>query len=124
MSSLYSVSLGGGYSSALNRAVNSATQKVQHFTPSIIKRKDISMAYIANLCDEASLFFVSLLPQGVTFAVAAGNEDENACDTSPASAYYAFTVGASDERDRFASFSNYGYCVTIIAPVSCHLSVT
>ena len=38
MSSLYSVSLGGGYSSALNRAVNSATQKVQHFTPSIMNR--------------------------------------------------------------------------------------
>jgi subtilisin family serine protease len=86
--SIANVSLGGGYSSALNRAVNSATQK------------------------------------GVTFAVAAGNEDENACDTSPASAYYAFTVGASDERDRFASFSNYGYCVSIIAPVSCSLSVT
>ena len=38
MSSLCSVSLGGGYSSALNRAVNSATQKVQHFTPSIMNR--------------------------------------------------------------------------------------
>ena len=60
-------------------------------------------------------------PQGVTFAVAAGNEDVNACDVSPASAYYAFTVAASDEKDRFASFSNYGYCVTIIAPVSCSL---
>ena len=60
----------------------------------------------------------SLCPQGVTFAVAAGNEDVNACDVSPASAYYAFTVAASDENDRFASFSNYGYCVSIIAPVS------
>ena len=109
MSSLCSVSLGGGYSSALNRAVNSATQKVQHYIPSRMNR------YIHGIL---------LLPQGVTFAVAAGNENANACNTSPASAYYAFTVGASDEQDRFAYFSNYGVCVSIIAPVSCHLSVT
>lgn len=55
--------------------------------------------------------------QGVTFVVAAGNKAANACYFSPASAYYAFTVGASDERDRFASFSNHGHCVSIIAPV-------
>jgi len=46
----------------------------------------------------------------------AGNEGQDACGTSPAGAPEAFTVGASDITDRFASFSNFGSCVSIVAP--------
>ncbi|GAB3645819.1 serine protease [Glycomyces tarimensis] len=53
---------------------------------------------------------------GVTFAVAAGNEDQNACNVSPASTASAITVGATDSRDMRASFSNYGSCVDVFAP--------
>jgi len=53
---------------------------------------------------------------GVTFIVAAGNENTDACRRSPASAPLAFTVGATDNADRRASFSNYGKCVDIFAP--------
>ena len=35
---------------------------------------------------------------GVTFAVAAGNENQNACNTSPARTLEAITVGAHDKR--------------------------
>lgn len=48
--------------------------------------------------------------------IAAGNEFQDACATSPASTPEAITVGASDSRDQFADFSNYGTCVDIIAP--------
>ncbi|WP_030144490.1 S8 family serine peptidase [Glycomyces sp. NRRL B-16210] len=53
---------------------------------------------------------------GVTFAVAAGNEDTDACIKSPASSGEAITVGASDNTDTRAYFSNYGSCVDVFAP--------
>ncbi len=53
---------------------------------------------------------------GVTFVVAAGNSNANACDSSPARAPSAITVGATDREDARASFSNYGSCVDVFAP--------
>ncbi|KXN73642.1 vacuolar serine protease, partial [Conidiobolus coronatus NRRL 28638] len=54
--------------------------------------------------------------KGIFVAVAAGNENRDACIVSPASAENAFTVGATDVNDRKASFSNWGQCVNILAP--------
>ncbi|KAH8700068.1 subtilisin-like protease [Phaeosphaeriaceae sp. PMI808] len=53
---------------------------------------------------------------GVFFAVAAGNENTDASGSSPASEPTVFTVGATDSADKFASFSNYGTVVDILAP--------
>lgn len=53
---------------------------------------------------------------GLHFAVAAGNENQDACNTSPAAAENAITVGASTLGDTRAYFSNYGKCVDIFAP--------
>ena len=58
----------------------------------------------------------NLANSGVFIAVAAGNENQNACNVSPASATAAFTTAASDSADRKASFSNYGSCVDAYAP--------
>jgi subtilisin family serine protease len=57
----------------------------------------------------------------VFYAVAAGNDGADACNTSPASAGAGtnngiMTVAATDEEDREASWSNYGGCVDIWAP--------
>jgi subtilisin family serine protease len=53
---------------------------------------------------------------GVTYAVAAGNDNKDACRQSPADDPAAITVGASDDRDKRASFSNYGRCLDLFAP--------
>jgi subtilisin family serine protease len=53
---------------------------------------------------------------GIAVFVAAGNSVQNACSWSPASAQYAYTVGASDQSDALAYFSNYGPCVQALAP--------
>jgi len=74
------MSLGGGFSRALNSAVNAAVLG------------------------------------GIHFAVAAGNDNADACDYSPASAEQVITVGASTIDDERAYFSNYGKCVNIFAP--------
>ncbi|WP_112140257.1 S8 family peptidase [Glycomyces dulcitolivorans] len=74
------MSLGGGFSQALNDAIAAATDS------------------------------------GVTFAIAAGNEGQDACNVSPASEPSAITVGATDANDAQTSWSNYGDCVDILAP--------
>ena len=53
---------------------------------------------------------------GVTYALAAGNEAVNACGRSPARVPAALTVGATDSADREAYFSNYGPCLDLLAP--------
>lgn len=60
----------------------------------------------------------NLSASGVFVAVAAGNENQNACNVSPASASGAMTVASSDRSDYKSSFSNYGSCVKIYAPGS------
>src|SRR5687767_10031515 len=55
---------------------------------------------------------------GVTYAVAAGNESQNACNVSPARAPNAITVGSTTTSDARSSFSNFGTCVDIFAPGS------
>ncbi|KAI9243648.1 serine protease 1 [Sporodiniella umbellata] len=54
--------------------------------------------------------------EGIVFSVAAGNENADACYSSPAAAELAITVGASNLQDRRAYFSNYGECVDVFAP--------
>jgi subtilisin family serine protease len=76
------MSLGGGYSSAINNAVAAAVSS------------------------------------GVSFVVAAGNENTNACNRSPASTPSAITVGATTSTDARASYSNYGTCLDVFAPGS------
>ncbi|BGP28960.1 proteinase B [Rhodotorula toruloides] len=53
---------------------------------------------------------------GLHFAVAAGNDNRDACSYSPAAAEGAITVGASTISDERAYFSNHGKCVDIFAP--------
>jgi len=74
------MSLGGGKSPALDRAVNGA------------------------------------VAAGIHFAVAAGNDNADSCNYSPAAAENAITVGASALDDSRAYFSNFGKCNDIFAP--------
>jgi subtilisin family serine protease len=53
---------------------------------------------------------------GITWVVAAGNENASACTISPARVTEAITVAATDIRDNRASFSNFGRCLDIFAP--------
>ena len=64
---------------------------------------------------------VNSINSGVTYGIAAGNGDvfgnrQNACNSSPARVPAAITVGATQNNDAAASFSNFGTCVDILAP--------
>jgi hypothetical protein len=80
--SVLSMSLGGGKSTAMNKAVEDAAKK--HIV-----------------------------------VVAAGNENQDACNVSPASAGGdVVTVGSSTKEDYRSGFSNHGRCVDIFGPGS------
>ncbi|CAH1756226.1 20704_t:CDS:1 [Entrophospora sp. SA101] len=67
---------------------------------------------------EALNYAVRLLTNaGIHVVAAAGNDGDDACDVSPASAQSAITVGAIEHRKNIkADFSNFGRCVDIFAP--------
>jgi len=61
--------------------------------------------------------------EGVTFAIAAGNSDADACTFSPASEPSCICVGSTDTADEGtnqvdirSSFSNFGSCTHVYAP--------
>ncbi|WP_425477598.1 S8 family serine peptidase [Alkalisalibacterium limincola] len=58
----------------------------------------------------------NLISRGVTVVVAAGNDNQNACNFSPARVSNAITVGSTASNDARSSFSNFGSCVNIFAP--------
>lgn len=64
----------------------------------------------------------NLANSGVAIAVAAGNSNANACNTSPARAANAITVGSTTTTDARSSFSNFGSCLDLFAPGSGILS--
>jgi subtilisin family serine protease len=53
---------------------------------------------------------------GILFIVAAGNDNANACNYSPARIPAAFTISATTPTDARASFANFGSCVDLFAP--------
>lgn len=55
---------------------------------------------------------------GVVYAVAAGNDNTDACTHSPARLHEAITVGATESNDSRAAYSNYGSCLDLFAPGS------
>lgn len=64
----------------------------------------------------------AMVNAGVFLAVAAGNENVDAANSSPASETTACTVGATTSGDARASYSNFGSVVDIYAPGSNILS--
>lgn len=101
---------GGGSTSGVIAGIDFVTRN--HQGPSVA---NMSLGGPANAAVDAAV--QNAIDSGVTFAVAAGNENQNACNVSPARLPGAITVGAIDPRDdQRANFSNFGQCVDVFAP--------
>lgn len=58
------------------------------------------------------------IADGVTYVVASGNSNADACNYSPARVTEAITVNSSTSTDARSSFSNWGSCTDLFAPGS------
>jgi subtilisin family serine protease len=83
-----------------------------------VKPAVANMSLGGGLSSTLNTAAANLANSGVFLAVAAGNENQNACNVSPASASGVLTVAASTSTDAKASYSNYGSCVEVYAPGS------
>jgi subtilisin family serine protease len=100
---------GSGPMSATIAAVDWVT--ANHVKPAVVNMSLGSSGWLA--LDEA---VQRSLAAGVTYAVAGGNYDDDACLMSPARVGEALTVGATTSGDARASFSNWGPCLDVFAP--------
>jgi len=75
-----------------------------------------SLSLGGDVVDAVNAAAANLVASGVTTVVAAGNDNEDAAKSSPASTPTVITVGASTIADAKAGFSNWGAVVDIWAP--------
>ncbi|WP_405099293.1 S8 family peptidase [Micromonospora sp. NBC_01412] len=108
---------GSGTNAGVIAGVNWVTSNHQAGQPAVA-----NMSLGGGLNTALNTAVANSVADGVTYAVAAGNSNANACNYSPASTATAITVGATQSNDARASYSNYGTCVDIFAPGTSILS--
>ncbi len=80
------------------------------------KKKVINMSLGGGKSNALNSAVEQITNLGVVVVVAAGNENNDACEGSPSSSPNAITVGATDRNTIIAGFSNWGVCLDIFAP--------
>lgn len=80
------------------------------------KKTIISMSLGGGTSPSLNDAVMAAYNKGYPVVVAAGNESTDACTKSPSGCPGALAVGAIDNADKLASFSNTGTCVRIVAP--------
>ena len=86
-----------------------------------------NMSLGGGYSSSVNLAVANAVSAGLTMVVAAGNEGQDACNKSPASAPEAITVGATMSNDARSNHpgwwsSNYGSCLDLFAPGSAIVS--
>jgi subtilisin family serine protease len=108
---------GSGSNSAVIAGIDWATADHQAGQPAAANMSLGGVGSALNAAVQGSI------ADGITYAIAAGNSNFDACFFTPASAPNAITVAASTRsvdglQDQKAGYSNYGSCVDIYAPGS------
>ncbi len=96
--------------------VAEVVEGVEHVTATAVKPAVANMSLGGDASQAIDDAVNASIASGITYVVAAGNDNTDACTESPARVAGAITVGATDATDFRASFSNYGSCVDIFAP--------
>jgi subtilisin family serine protease len=101
---------GSGTTAGVIDGINFATG--HHTTGAAVANMSLGGRFSQALNDAVA----NSINDGISYAVAAGNDNINACRISPASTPAAITVGATQITDARAYFSNFGTCLDIFAP--------
>ena len=104
--------LGCGGSGSLSGIIAGLDWVVAHATLPAVA--NMSLGGTASSSLDAAVARVTAA--GITVAVAAGNENFDACNISPARAPSAITVASSGITDQRSPFSNFSSCVDMFAP--------
>ncbi len=104
---------GSGTNSGVISGVDFVTSDHQAGQPAVA-----NMSLGGGISSALDTAVTNAINDGVTFAIAAGNETQDACNTSPARVPSAITVGSTTTTDARSSFSNFGTCLDIFAPGS------
>jgi subtilisin family serine protease len=100
---------GEGYTDDVIAGVNWVTEHA-------VKPAVANMSVGGGASDALDDAVTTSIASGITYVVAAGNESEDARNSSPSRVPTAITVGATDSKDHLAEFTNYGPAVDIFAP--------
>jgi oryzin len=111
--SLVAVKVLGSDGSGTNSGVISGIQWVAQNAGA---KSVLSMSLGGSYSSAVNSAVRSCVSNGVTVVVAAGNDNRDASNYSPASEATAITVAAIDINDNRASFSNYGSLIDVFAP--------
>jgi subtilisin family serine protease len=104
---------GNGTNSGVIAGVDFVTSNHQAGQPAVA-----NMSLGGGISSALDTAVTNSINDGVTYAIAAGNETADACGTSPARVASAITVGSTTTSDARSSFSNFGTCLDIFAPGS------
>lgn len=96
----------------LSQVISGVNWVTSHAIKPAVANMSIGGSYSASL----NAAVQRSINSGVTYVVAAGNENVSAGRMSPAGLAAAITVGATDAADRRAPFSNYGAALDLFAP--------
>jgi subtilisin family serine protease len=91
---------------------------IEWVTANRVRPAVANMSLGGGISSALDLAVVNSIAAGVTYAIAAGNSNADACQSSPARVAAALTVGATTSADARASFSNFGSCLDVFAPGS------
>jgi subtilisin family serine protease len=105
---------GSGSDSDVIRGVDWVTSRVQQNGGLAVA----NMSLGGGASPALDLAVCSSIAAGVVYAIAAGNDNADACNFSPARIVQAVGAGATTRTDGRSSFSNKGSCVDVFAPGS------
>ncbi len=106
-------SFGNGTESGVVAGVDFVTSDHQAGQPAVA-----NMSLGGGISSALDTAVTNSINDGVSYAVAAGNDNQDACNVSPARVASAITVGWTTMSDARSSFSNFGTCLDIFAPGS------
>ena len=111
----------GSLQSVLNGLEWTRLEVIDSYVDDLVHRRRVrrsltNMSLGSGVSTSINRMVEQLTDLGIVNVAAAGNENQNACNVSPASHFRSITVGASTSSDKKASFSNFGLCVDIFAP--------
>lgn len=107
---------GSGRVSDLAKAIKYATeQEVDVINLSLGIREENGDPVLPDSCEDVEKALKEAVKKNITIVVAAGNESKDNL-SYPANSKYTITVGAINNKDQLASFSNTGEGLDLVAP--------